>query len=248
MNPIIMYENYLTLASSINVSSTDSSPEYNKVNLYDYRSYTFWKAGSSSDQGIEVNFSTSKSITALALVNHDLDGCIISLKKVVDEIETTITSWTQSGNGLILKTFTSQSATQFKLYLSNASGKKIGIMMLGNYITFPYFPETPYYPVEETIKAENAISEGGYLLGSSIKYNPININPTFKFIAQSWVDSYFTPFWAHAKTLRPFVYAWDLTNYPNDVYFVFVTPDSVKKLAKSYRDYVDEITINMQGA
>lgn len=247
MNPIIMYENYLTLASSINVSSTDSNPIYNKANLYDYRPYTFWKMGSASDQGVEVNFASAKSITALGIINHNLSGCIISLKKVIDEVETTVVSWTQSGNGNIFKTFSAQSASQFKLYISTAGGKQIGLLMLGNYITFPYPPNTPYAPYEEAIIAENAISEGGYLLGSTVKYNPINLNATFEMISQSWVTSYFIPFWTHAKALKPFIYAWDVTDYPNDIFFVWVKPDTIQKYDKTLRDYVDVINLTMVG-
>jgi len=247
MNPIIMYENYLTEASSINVSSTDSNPVYNKANLYDYRPYTFWKTDSTSDQGVEVNFASNKSITAIGIINHNLNGCIITLKKVIDAVETTIIGWTQSGNENIFKTFTAQSAPQFKLYISTAGGKQIGLLMLGNYITFPYPPNTPYAPYEEAIVAENAISEGGYLLGSTVKYNPKNLNATFEMIPQTWVTASFVPFWAHAKSLKPFIYAWNITDYPNEILFVWIKPDSIMKYEKSLSSYVDVINLSMVG-
>lgn len=246
MNPIIMYENYLN-GAEINVSSTDSNPNYNKANLYDYRPYTYWKADNSDEQAIEIIFPTAKSITAVAIIAHDLDGTILSLKKVVDEIETNIITWTQNGNGIILKTFSPQTATSFKLYMSNAGGKKIGVMMLGNYITFPFPPNKPYAPYEEAIVAENAITEGGYLLGTVIKYYPISINANFDYVPVTWVNTYFIPFWQFAKTLRPFIYAWNLSDYPNDVFYVWIKPDSIQKFEKSIKEYIDSITLSMVG-
>ena len=125
---------------------------------------------------------------------------------------------------------------------------KMGVLVVGECLDFPYPPDTPHEPAQIGIEATTEVSKVGNLLGSIINYKPITINALFSILSRDFVYNEFKPFWdSHASLLMPFFWGFDLTTYPESAYFVIIDPASKFSTPLSVLAYVDSLTLAMKG-
>lgn len=249
MNPVILYNNFLE-DGTLTVTSTESG--YDKDNLLDQRPYTLWRATSSATQNIDLELVSAKKPTAIGIVNHNLFsiGATVKVQAYVASAWEDVHTFTPTADTAILELFTPDAVnTKWRINISGQSSEPIiGVIFLGTEITFPYPPETPYSPIQESIQIETEVSQKGHLLGNNIRYNPIQINASFKDLTRVWVNANFVPFWNnYGKLLKYFFYAWDLTNAASDIYYVRFSPEMVYQLPKTILLYDDQLNLNMIG-
>lgn len=251
MNSIILYNNKFADGT---LSVTDTATGYDKNNMIDKREFTFWKAlNATGAKVIQVVFSIVNNSDAIGIVGHNLN-CATSIYvesyNYVDDWIGQVDPFTVSDTKPILKLFTHPTRDQEKIRItiSASVAPKIALLFLGNYLDMGFNPDTPYNAKDVSMQMESELSESGYMLGSALKYKPLTINPRFSNLLQTSVDGSIETFLStHGMYRYPFLFAWDIVNFPADVFFVRLTKDAKRTKVKTIKNYEDYIDIPMEG-
>lgn len=253
MLPKLLYENILR-EGTLTASGTSSDDDYNVNYLVDYRSFTKWKAASTSDPYVELELSGAEEPDCLAIYNHNFDevGGTIKLQHDSDDDDTWTDMETITPNGtkpIMIMIGTPVSSTKFRIFFDTPTTiPEMAIIFLGVAIEFPYPPDSPTVPFDESIRATMEISEAGHNLGAVISHFPISVNQKFSNFTRTWFDTYFKPFWInHARYLLPFFYGWDLTNRADDIFFLTMDENFIFREALTILSLTDELTLQMRG-
>jgi hypothetical protein len=219
-------------------------------NVWDYQSYSKWRADSTLSPYIQIEAPSSKSPNMIGIFNHNFDeiGGTIKLQYYNGSSYSDLATISVNGGLPILQSFTAHAATKFRLqFTSPTDYPELAILFLGVYTEFPYPPDAPMSPNEEGINAKIEISEGGHNLPSLISYFPRTVNLNFSNITRTWFDTYYAPFWDnYAKYLLPFFFAEDLDNLGSDIDFGVLNPSLTKKKVLSALSINDSLPFQMQ--
>lgn len=226
MLPKLLRQNVLR-DGTFEVSSTDGDSSYHKDNMLDYKSYTKWKAGNTSDPWIEITLGSAVNVDCLGIYNHNLDevGGNIYLQ-YYDSGWITIEEIIPDGKYPIMIAFDVVNSDNFRLFFDTPTLEpEIAVMFLGKAMEFPFPPDSPVTPLVESVQANVEFSQAGHLLGSIISHHPLTANYKWSNIDRTWFESDYRPFWDdHAKWLIPFFFCWDITNRPYDVIYGIIDP------------------------
>ena len=275
MNPVILFDNILTEGT---LTATSTAPGYDVDNIMDYRSYTKWKATGTGVQYLTWAMGASSPVRsqtgwyiklqnnallrqlsggvdtadAVGIFNHNLGtiGATVLVQYYGGGAWNTLDTLTPSDDDPILSTFTSSISGDWRIKISGMSAApEIGIIHLGVHLLFPWPPEAPVVPEEEGIKANTEYSGAGNLLGTVLAYNPVTINQRWTNLTRTWYSSSFLQFWDnHGKLIFPFFYAWDLTNRPDDIFYVSIDPGMVRRESLELLSYTKELSLQMKAA
>lgn len=250
--PIICYENRLDDGTP---TATDTASGYDVLNLRDLRTYTFHKfLNATGTKYITIDCGSAKSADSLAIVGHNLYtvGATMQLQSSTTgawagEQVVRIAEFTRTSDKAFIKTFTSASARYWRLRILNMTAAvQMAVVLLGSQLNFENWPAGQFDPNAEKIMAESNNSKTGNLLGSVISYHEREVSVTFNRITDTWFRNTFLPVWhTHLKLLKPFFWAWDLTNNSGDVYFM-VLPDDFN-LSAAYNSTRRTLTLQMKG-
>lgn len=281
MNPLILFDNILA-EGTLAVTSTATGYSINNIADYRsytkwkaantntqnidltgisadgaagyVRAQTGWYIKLQNNALLQKVSGTVEAADAIGIFNHNL-GTIHATVKVQywdGAAFQTAETLTPTDDDPILETFTTQSATKWRIEISNCSAAaEIAVIFLGAQLEIPDSPDAPTVPVEEGIAVNSEYSEAGNLLGSTPSHFPININHQWTKapnITRTWYSTYFIPFWEnHARDIYPFFYAWDLTNRPDDIRYVTINPGMSRREVLSLLTYSDELVLQMKG-
>lgn len=244
MNPLILYNNKALNAS---ISVTGTSGGYDKNNMLDYRSYTYWKAGTGGTNYITIQFSSNEKIDSLGICGHNLLGMSIDIEYYNAGWINLTTKSVLDYNAFLLK-FTETEDIDYRIKITSSITPKIAVMFLGKAMEFPYPPNTPITPFEESMIGEYLQSKTGNLLGSSTRFNVIKQNHEFRNFNKSWLNNSFIPFWEnHGKKMLPFFYAWDHENAENEVFYTRFTAETALNAQRRSLNIVDNLQLNLIG-
>jgi hypothetical protein len=121
-----------------------------------------------------------------------------------------------------------------------------GVVLLGEIFTFERYPSGNFDPNPERIVAKSSISKGGNPLGSVIDYFERKISVSFKKLTPSWIKNTFIPVWEnHLRQLKPFAWAWDITNHSDEVYYLMLAVNA--RLSMPYDPVRRSLSLNLKG-
>ncbi len=251
MNPVILVDSRFLDGIPV---ATDEAPGYSVLNITDLKTYTFWKGATPGVKYISVDCGVSKAADSLGIVRHNLSstGSQLSVESSDDGLLWTerLAAFTPSSGKAFLKTFTVASARHWKMRIAapGSVAPQLAVALLGVRMTFPHRPEAPFVPAKEEVETVSQRSKAGHLLGYFVKFKPFTVQANFKLLERSWVESVFLPFWEeYASDLHPFLWAWDLSAYPEDVRFVRVVSGYSYAPAVSILSHYDSLSLEMEG-
>ena len=127
---------------------------------------------------------------------------------------------------------------------------KMAVCMIGSKIQFPTKPQVPLQPYSISVEAETNQSKAGHILGSIIRYRPVEIShkiPPSESNYTWWTSTYWD-FWInHGSERKPFFYAMDIDYYPSDVFWVRLSDDCAYSLPMETSGRVEAFTVNLVG-
>jgi len=243
MNPIFLYENKLIGAT---LSASETAAGYDVNNLADYRTYTRWKANSSGTKTITITLGSSLPATGIGIVGHNLNGGSIS---ITADGAPALTTTNINSNYAQFFYFTQKTGTVWVITIVHPTlTPEIGVIFLSEYLLMEQTPETPYSPFKEKSEFNSEISKAGHLLGNNFRFSRGNISARFDNLTRSFVNNNVKPFWLnHLSQGKPFFFAWDKVNAPNDVFYVRAAEGMTFDTPVSILERVDSVTIEMEG-
>ncbi len=245
--PIILWDNLLARPGAV-ITATSSDPDHPVEYLADWREYLTWQAGSGSLQNIELDLGSAQAADTLAIYQHNLHSAGITGVTLYGSDNGT--DWTQvvehpvDSDAPILETFNAAAYRYFKLALAvGGEPAEIGLLFIGGRLQFPSWPASGFDPNPEEQALERARSEEGFLLGTVLKYERRRIQLSFSHLSDSWVRENLIPFW-DAHIPRPFLFAWDCLNHPEEIYLVEI---SEPKRELPYNPVFRSLRLELEG-
>lgn len=250
--PIIMFDNRL---NDCTPSATSTAAGYDVLNLRDLRPYTAWKATGNATQYITLPMTGAKAADCLALYKHNLGtaGATVSVECSNDpffavDVIVALAGFIPINDKSIIKTFTQISKENWRLKLTGMSASpQIAILCIGNKLQFERFVAGPEFdPNEEEIKGRSVKDDDGQILGADIDHIKVTISPSWKYLTPAWVKDTFRPSWDdHISRLKPFFFAWDPGDHPDEVHFVRVSDG--QKLRMPYDPVRRSLNLDLHG-
>lgn len=219
-NPFIHYDNRLADATPV-ASSTASGAA---VNLTDFRPYTSWKP-SALPATVTVDCGAPRAADKLCVFNHNLysNGCTIEVHGSTDNFATSdvlVVSVTPTADKAFIQDFASASYRYWRIRITGATVPTLTIVAVGAGMEMPIGLPYGFDPLGRKVFGQANISEQGQPLGKAILFEQWAQTLTFKYVQTSWIRSTFIPAWKASLRGKPFLFAYDLTNYPDEIYLV----------------------------
>ena len=222
----ILYENQLEAYNSLTVSG-GTNGNYTIVP----NTWQRWSFTATGTDAIQYDMGTTFSADTICIGAHNLAGATIEVYYDPD---------TAPGGFILLDTLTPTDNKPMMIHLSSAvtygrlqinisglSGSRyIGYISAGIALQMqrPFFGgHTPITDGDVTRYYSNE-TESGEIIGQQMRSQGFQTSAEWKNIDDTWYRTYFAPFKQAAKT-RPFFFAWNLLQYPDDIGFCRISQD-----------------------
>lgn len=224
--PFVVWDSRLADATPV-ASSTASGAA---VNLTDFRPYTSWKP-SALPATVTVDCGSAKSADCLAVFNHDLftNGCTVEVRGSTDNFvasDVLLDSYAPAANTAFVRNFASASYRYWRIRITGATAPTLTIVALGIGLEFPYLP-FGFDPTTRKVYGQTNISEQGLPLGKAVLFEQWAQTLSFDYVDLTWLRATFLPAWKSGLRGKPFLFAFNLTAYPGEIYLV-EAGDSIK--------------------
>jgi len=194
------------------------------INLTDFRPYTSWTP-TALPATVTVDCGTAKSADKLSVFNHNLftKGNTIEVRGSTDNFVASnvlVHSYAPPSDNAFVRDFAAQSFRYWRINILNGTAPTLTIVALGTGFEFP--TNVPYgiSPLDRDVVAQTNISERGLPLGRVILFERWAEKLTFNHVDQTWLRATFLPAWKAHLRGKPFLFGFDLTNFPNEIYLV----------------------------
>lgn len=252
----ILYDNVLEDYST--VTANNQSAGYPAINALKPNTYESWRFTTSSST-MQVDFGGGvKTFDMLCIGAHNLGraGADIQIWYEPEpggtfvQFDTTKSPpFDQQQHPIVFYSQTAVSALTIEIRITSASGvPSIGYISAGVALQMqrPFFNgHTPITDGDVTEYYSNR-TESGEIIGQQIRRQGYETSADWQNLDDDWYRTYFAPFKQAAK-LRPFFFAWNLLEYPDDVGFCRIAQDISAPMQNGTR-VKRNISMNMLGA
>ena len=184
-----------------------------------------WKAAAGGPQWVKAAYGSAVAIGYLALFAHNLDevGASVMLQHSDDDVTYTDAlgaAITPTNKQMIFRLVSAGSHAYWRLNITGASAAPyIAFASIGQALALPKGPRVGFAPpLTVGLEIEDGVSRGGWLLSMSRYLQPESLTIEQERVDPSWVDTYW-PQIHRRVTKRPFVFAWDVENHPDQAYY-----------------------------
>lgn len=235
MSGLIGYNNLFT-ASGVTVTASGETTDYEKENAYDWKQYDWWKHTITGISWLRASFTAAQDADYMAIYGHNLHDVGGSVKPQYstdggsswNDADTAVSP--TDGNAIFFS-FTSVSAADWRAYIVTTTGSAvIAGVMIGEALTLDRDVTAGFSPptLSPDIESKTAVSEMGVNLGVSNIRTGVSGNIPLTNISASWVRSSLAPLIEHLNNGYPCVFAWDYTNYSDEVCLIWKTRSVAK--------------------
>jgi len=210
----ILYDNLL-LTSTV-TATAGTTPNYTLI-PNTYQSWLF-----TGTQSITFELADQTSMDTVCISAHNLSGCTVTVTydpllagsfvafgaaKVVTQ-----------NKPLMFHLSSSVDVRRLKITVTGSGSRQVGSIYAGIALQMqrPFFSGFDRFGDSTTYSTP--MTAGGNIIAREAIRKGYNNTFSFKHLSAGWVETYLTPFLLKAKT-TPFVLAWNLDAYPNDVWF-----------------------------
>lgn len=236
-NPIIGYENRVTIA---NITSTTEDPDLPVINLANPATHLYWEAllGSPSfnDEYITIAVDTAELIDYVGIVRHNFYSASIPISIEIQSVEAgafveVIADTLLPNDGPVIFRFAPQAAVSIRIRLqpslaATPLAPQAGVVYVGKLLVLQrriYVGHMPITMGRQT-KIVNGRSESGNFLGRIVLNESRATQVSLMNLIPAWYRTYFDPFVAAAVEI-PFFFAWRPLDYPYETGYAWLTDD-----------------------
>jgi len=220
----ILYRNLLESFTSVTPSTGATASSVVVPNTYER-----WNFTATGSDSITITLPANENIDTVCVGAHNLDGATIEFLYDNNASGSFTSIGTKTGGefDIMLHLSSTVSVRRIRINISGLSGSRfIGYISAGVALQMqrPFFNgHTPITDSDVTEYYSNR-SESGEIIGQQIRRKGYETQAQWNNIDDGWYRSYFAPFKQYVKT-RPFFFAWNLLEYPDDVGFCRINQD-----------------------
>jgi hypothetical protein len=232
------------LPGDVNTSNDDAN--FPGINALDWAPYLVWRTDSAvTSARVRVNFATPKTVDAVGIAFHNVGTLAgrVRWQYSDDGVNwTTYLTVSPTDDSVIFRPgLTPQSATNWRCIIDSMNGLlEVGHIFWGTALDMGRGPDPgfirPRYAYAADVRNSQAFG-GGFLARTKIEREYGKSVLSRAFSTTAWTAANFAALWEHAQT-KPFYWAWDTTNNPDDTAFAFAdgTPPPIEDRDGLYND------------
>ena len=228
--PTVLFKN--VFASGI-LSASSEATGYPKENILDESTVKYWQP-TSRPATISVDYGTTTTVDALAVVAHNLwtCGCSVRLQTSTDGVTFTdaLAVVTPTDNTTILQLFTPITSRYFRVRITGGTANpSIGCILLGSRFTFPAGVKAPYTPVwlSQQYELLTSTTLGGQFLGNKVLRQGGRTTINLVSFERTFAESSLLPFREHYNSGKAFIWAAGPSVFSKDLGYVWRTDSSI---------------------
>lgn len=219
--PKFLHDNRLLDATP---TASTTATGYNVVNLTDLRPYSFWQP-TALPATVTVDCGIATAADFAAICGHDLydTNCTVEIRASTDNFSASdvlIVKRVPLSNEPFILPFASASYRYWRIKITGTDFPTIAIAIIGVALPLPRRHQIGFDPTARTAKSMVNRSVGGYPLGKVTAYEEWSQQISIDVVTWAWIRDTWTPAWKAYLRDDPFLYAWDSTDHPREVYLV----------------------------
>lgn len=222
--PLVLYDNRFADGALSDFGAT-APGDYALANLVDWRPYTWWRP-SGLPARIVVDCGVARPADFVAVYGHTLgsSGNTLYQQGADDAAFSTnlITPAyiTPTDDRPFVLTFPAASRRYWSILISGGTPSPLAIVAAGQRLTLPRRLRAGFDPIGRTPQGKFNRSMKGHPLGSVTDYEEWAEQLRVRNVQWDWLRNTWQPAWdAHLKN-RPWLFAWDPTDHPSELYLV----------------------------
>jgi hypothetical protein len=210
----ILYDNLL-LTSTV-TATAGTTPNYTLI-PNTYQSWLF-----TGTQSITFEMADQTSMDTVCISAHNLSGCTVTVTYdplLAGSFVAFGTAKVVTQNKpLMFHLSSAVDVRRLKITVTGSGSRQVGSIYAGIALQMqrPFFSGFDRFGDSTTYSTP--MTAGGNIIAREAIRKGYNNTFSFKHLSAGWVETYLTPFLLKAKT-TPFVLAWNLSAYPDDVWF-----------------------------
>lgn len=225
-NSKILHTNLLATGT---LTASTTAVGYAVASLGDFRPYTWWK-GTAMPETVTVDCGSAQAADLLAVFGHDLytQGATLEVRGSTDNFaasDVLVASKTPTSDDPFLVSWGSVSYRYWRLKITGATVATLACPILGPSMELPCGLEAPFDPVGRKVEGRRISNNNGQPLANLVDFESWEHTLKLRAISWSWVRATWLPAWKAALRSQPFAFAWDPTNYPDEVRLVTTAGD-----------------------
>lgn len=246
--PKILYDSILIGAT---LTATDTATGYDVDNITDLRPYTLHKFNEAGTKYITIDCGEDATADAIGFVGHNFGtaDATVTVEHSANNIDwsAAVVTIEPTDDKSLMKEFTSAENRYWRIKIVTATvAAQIGVALLGQVLTFTRWPKSGFDPDALSIAASSETSKTGNVLGATLKYVSRTISMSLEGITPTWISTTFKTAWDnHIELLKPFLFAWDITNHSTEVYYVRIPENFSLKMP--YDPVRRTLSLTLQG-
>lgn len=207
-------------------AASSTAAGYSVLSLREWRPYTAWQP-TSLPATVTVDCAAPAPVDYWAIYEHDLhtQGATIQLRGSTDNFaasDVLVDSVTPSSDAPFVRFVASVSYRYWRIRITGTTAPTLAIAALGEAFEIPAYLSSGFDPIGRSVKGQVNRSELGHPLGRTVMYEAWEESVTFECLSWSWLRADWLAAWrAHLRD-EPFLWLWDQTGHPDEVYLVAV--------------------------
>lgn len=226
--PRILYESRLADATPV-ASGTASG--YAVENLTDWRPASKWQADA-LPATVTGDAGASASVDYWGVWGHDLftQGATIELRKSNDNFsadDNLVDTVTPTSDDPFVRYVSTADERYWRIRITGTTVPTLAIAAMGEYLEIPKGLPQRFDPLHRSPQGRLNRSVAGNPTGRTTEYQKWRQTVQFVNVSWAWARSTWLAAWDAHLMDNPFVFSWDPTNYPAELYLVNIDGDSV---------------------
>lgn len=237
------------------ISATTSDTNAQAANVADGLTWDFWRP-TALPARLEVTLDEVREVDYCLVAAHDLSTSGASVRAQYHDG----TTWQDAFDEQLLGSddvtvflFDKVQSTRFAVYVDSTDASSvspsIGVVKMGEALVVPRGLPLNSRPARFSRKTDvrPQLSEGGLLLGRSIRREGVKFDIKFQYLDATWVRNYLDPFMEYART-GSFGWLWHPRDYPAEVALCWTASGS-EDIRPEYANLQDRmnVTISVEG-
>ena len=228
--PLIGWHNLVTRD---NIEADEEATGFPATNLANPSTALHWKAETTSEQYITITLAGSEA-NYVGIARHNLSSSETTISVEVSDGDSPA-NWTEiadeympGADSPIVIPFDTETppAIRIRLQPGNAA-PQIAVVYVGNLLRLPRGVQPgiipPPWAASDT--AVTAISESGDYLGAVTIRRALSFSVAVQYLKYDWWNANMPGFIEHARSRRPFFFAWLPGSYPDEVGYAWTQSD-----------------------
>jgi hypothetical protein len=229
--PTLFFDNLLADPGA-SVVATSTELGYAVQNLYDWRSYTWWKP-SAMPAAITIDCGADRQADYALIQAHNL-GTLMSVETISvevrastddfatsDELIATLTPTIEGEDMPLLAIFDApQTYRYWRLVIDADVAPSIAIAAIGQRFELPTWLAQGFDPLGRTLQGQNNSNENGQPLGRSVQFEIWKQTIALERVSWAWLRGQWVPAWRAHLRGQPFVFGWDYEIAPEELTLV----------------------------